>query len=50
MTFLKAGTLDEGDRVRPAIEFYRASAQRWIRRPLPGSACATARHRVRPGC
>jgi hypothetical protein len=35
MAFLKAGTLDDGDRVRPAIEFYRASAQRWIRRPLP---------------
>jgi hypothetical protein len=35
MTFLKAGTLDDGDRVRPAIEFYRSSAQRWLRRPLP---------------
>ncbi len=35
MSFLKAGTLDDGDRVRPAIEFYRSSAQRWVRRPLP---------------
>lgn len=35
VTFLKAGTLDDADRVRPSIEFYRSSAQRWVRRPLP---------------